>query len=208
MRAYPSATPEEVQENKMLKDRFALFIRNRAMTLSLKNSSDYRSLTFTELLTRAQDYQASVLLTQQAYDGKAVPSSIQEMEERPMEEEEEKIVQQITAQMHRTEPSTAPRTNFMTCYHCNEKGHGIKDCNVLNKALERIRRKPQTFGLALANRGGPNRTPNTTKGNLPRRGAAKLKGRGKGKSPYYTFQMMEEDEEENDDEEEENASEN
>ena len=40
-----------------------------------------------ELLTRAQDYQASVLLTQQAYDGKAVPSSIQEIEEIPMEEE-------------------------------------------------------------------------------------------------------------------------
>ena len=72
LRAYPSATAEEVEENKTLKDRFVLFIHNRAMT-------DYRMLAFTKLLTRAQDYQASILLTQQAYEGKAIPSSIQEI---------------------------------------------------------------------------------------------------------------------------------
>ena len=76
LRAYPSHTPEEVEENKTLKDRFVLFIHNRAMTLALKNQTDYRMLPFTELLTRAQDYQASILLTQQAYDGKTIPSSI------------------------------------------------------------------------------------------------------------------------------------
>ena len=210
LRAYPSATAEEVEENKTLKDRFSLFIHNRAMTLALKNHADYRMLTFTELLTRAQDYQASILLTQQAYEGKAIPSSIQEITPGSYEEAtDEAGVNQITANMHRTDPSPMPRNTAMTCFHCNEKGHGIRECPTLNKALERIRRRPQSFGLALANKtSGGTRTTFSSRGTSGRRGMVRNRGRNKGKSPYYTFQMVEEEEGEEEEDEEEEQTEN
>ena len=170
-------------------------------------------LTFTELLTRAQDYQASILLTQQAYEGKAIPSSIQELTTGQYEDitEDSSVnqVSQITANMHRTDPSPMPRTTHMTCFHCNEKGHGIRECPALNKALERIRRRPQSFGLALASKASGG-TQNTTssRGTSGRRGMARNRGRNKGKSPYYTFQMVEEEEGEEEEDEEEEQPEN
>ena len=100
------------------------------MTLSIKHQPDYGQLEFTEALTRAQHYQVSQLLTHQPYDGKTISPSMQELTD---DFEYKPEMQQMTAQMHKTEPSLIKRTDHMICFHCQEKGHGIKQCPPLNK---------------------------------------------------------------------------
>ena len=171
VRAYPK--DKKIEENKRLKDRFVLKCRDRALTVALKNKDNYRSYTYTETLTKAQDFEATVTATSQAYEGgKYSHRHIQEMqpeeeEDQPEENHDEhsvnqiisnmtdNAIQQLSAQFHHADPFKLNASKIGSnakngCYHCGKEGHMLRNCILFSKAIERIKKNPTQFGLIVS----------------------------------------------------------
>ena len=116
LRAFPTLKTT-AESSKKLKDKFALKLGDKGISYGLTSSTDYKTLTYTELLTRAQELQASALRCRQSYQ----PS-------KP------------TVMAMATKPNVEDRR----CFFCNNKGHVVKDCRKKKAAMaEGLDNSPQ-----------------------------------------------------------------
>ena len=204
MRAFPFE--KDVEKQKRLKDKFILKCRDQRLTLWVRDKEGYRDFTYTEVLTKAQDHEGNVSSTALAYEGRR-NRHIQEVnstemgfiqEISPNEEEDDKEdlanltdarIHQLSAFLHKTEPFPLKKNENKSsggCFHCGETGHMIRACKLFTDAVQRIKRQPGMYGLALAassaqgqfrSRGGF-RGGNFRGGNF--RGRRGTSGRGRG----------------------------
>ena len=145
MRAYPDII--DFDRHADLKDKFVLGIRDRVLSTQLKASDTYETMSYTEVLTKAQRLQGSALIVHHAYTGKSMgQESVQAIHEDP--KADQPAVHAI--QNRKT----------MKCFHCNKEGHGISDCTLHQKSIDRIRADPGRYNLQLA--------PGTSASSYPR----------------------------------------
>ena len=130
MRAYPHIGNQEEHED--LKERFVLGLRNRQLSHTLLSAENYPSLTFTQLLTRAQNLQGSILQCQKIYSDVSALHSNQSSH---------------VASLGNGQPSSSRprRNNGVTCFHCDRPGHVINECRSFEKARARIAKNPQNY---------------------------------------------------------------
>jgi len=135
MRAYPDIL--NYDHHADLKDKFVLGIRDRVLSTQLKASDTYETMSYTEVLTKAQRLQGSALIVHHAYTGKSMGQD---------------SIQAIQEDSTTTQPAVhaiQTRKN-MKCFHCNKEGHGISDCTLHQKSIDRIRADPGRYNLQLA----------------------------------------------------------
>ena len=131
MRAYPHIGNQEEHED--LKERFVLGLRNRQLSHTLLSAENYPSLTFTQLLTRAQNLQGSILQCQKIY------SDVSALHPNPPSH--------VASLGAGQSSSSRPRRNNggVTCFHCDRPGHVINECRSFEKARARIAKNPQHY---------------------------------------------------------------
>lgn len=130
MRAYPNITDQETNED--LKERFVLGLRNRQLSHSLLSAENYSSMTFTELLTRSQNLQGSLLQCQKTYsDVNALLS--------PSTSNSPNLAAISSG------PAGTKKGANVTCYHCDKPGHVLKECRSFERARARIAKNPTMF---------------------------------------------------------------
>lgn len=161
LRAFPQEKAT-VDTSKKLKDKFALKIGDKGLSYGLTSATDYKRLTYSALLTRAQELQASALRCRQSYNPGAASSK-----------------QQVLA-ISQDRPKL--RLSDRRCYFCNNVGHVVKDCR---KKAAFLRDNPDL-------RPAPGRLPphgNPGRGR-PRggRGGSRPRGRGDRQNQSYRFQ--------------------
>ena len=134
MRAYPDIL--DYDHHADLKDKFVLGIRDRLLSTQLKASDTYENMSYTEVLTKAQRLQGSALIVHHAYTGKSMAQDSVQAIQAPSPSTHDKP--SINAIQNR-------RT--MKCFHCNKEGHGISDCTLHQKSIDRIRADPARYNL-------------------------------------------------------------
>ena len=153
LRAFP-ALRGDVDTQKKLKDKFALKLGDKGLSYGLTTATDYKTLTYTQLLTRAQELQASAVRCRQSYNPGTKPQ-----------------VLALNAPPRRPAlaSSPAPQVNDRRCFFCNNLGHVVKDCR---KKQAFLRDNPELRGTFR-----PGQTPSSR----PRgRGRATRPSRGRG----------------------------
>ena len=131
MRAYPNIGNQE--DNEDLKERFVLGLRNRQLSHTLLSAENYPSLTFTQLLTRAQNLQGSILQCQKIYSDVSA-----------LHQNQSSHVASLGTGV--SPSSSRPRRNTgVTCFHCDRPGHVINECRSFEKARARIAKNPQHY---------------------------------------------------------------
>ena len=131
MRAYSHIGNQEDHED--LKERFVLGLRNRQLSHTLLSAENYPSLTFTQLLTRAQNLQGSILQCQKIY------SDVSALHHNPSTN-----IASLGA-AGASSSSRPRRNNGRTCFHCDRPGHVINECRSFEKARARIAKNPQHY---------------------------------------------------------------
>ena len=156
-RAYPLV---EAETSKELKDAFILHLGDPDTSKQLRSSTDYRSFTYSNLLTRSQDLLAASSLIRQAYSSHS-------------------SVHQMTFGLD-SEESSVSLIGAGECFHCLQKGHIARECTIADRIIKRIQNNPERFGLM---RTPTNKTPMTNSGKRPpntsqnqRQGAKKKEG--------------------------------
>ena len=144
MRAYPKENDQE--NNEDLKERFVLGLRNRQLSHSLLSAENYSAMTFTEVLTRAQNLQGSLMQCQKTYaDVNAInPSS-------------------STSVSALSSGATGKKSSNVICYHCDKPGHVLKECRSFERARARIAKNPSMLMTPLDQQ---NRPQSTSPGNF------------------------------------------
>ena len=163
MRAYPHIGNQEEHED--LKERFVLGLRNRQLSHTLLSAENYPSLTFTQLLTRAQNLQGSILQCQKIYSDVSALHSNQSSH---------------VASLGNGQPSSSRprRNNGVTCFHCDRPGHVINECRSFEKARARIAKNPQNY-MSPLKPSTSSSSPNRGQGHRGRgynRGATRSRG--------------------------------
>ena len=134
LRAYPES--DEFETDDDLKDKFVLGIKDRTLSTHLKSAEHYDDLTYTQLLTRAQRLHGSALIVQHAYGGRLADAQMNEMKTAPQEEEDNSI----------------QAMNNITCLHCGKPGHMVRECELNQKTIDRVKAEPHKYNLQPLNR--------------------------------------------------------
>ena len=174
LRAYPKVV--EVETNEDLKERFVLGLRNRNLSHTIYSAENYPEMTFTELLTRAQNLQGSLLQCQKTYENVHAITAVQAPDES---------IQVLTRN------ANANRAR-LTCFHCDKPGHVISECRLFQRAKERLEKMNAT---PRPRPGQPprqtSRPPGQSTSNGPqrqttaRRGQnSRGRGNGRGRPPF------------------------
>lgn len=168
MRAYPQVQNQE--ENEDLKERFVLGLRNRSLTQTLLSAENYTTMTFTELLTRAQNLQGSLLQCQRSYPDVAAIRSPGNGSSTTAS-----AIAAINGSGNR-------KSSNVTCYHCDRPGHVISECRNFEKARARIAKNPRMYMQPLASRSSSSPRGSGYRG----RGSSTSRGRGtpRGRSSH------------------------
>ena len=160
LRAFP-AEKNRLETAKRLKDKFALKLGDKGLSYGLTSATDYRTLTYSALLTRAQELQASALRCRQSYNPASTVAK---------------------PQLHAIGPSNpASAPSDRRCFFCNNVGHVVKECR---KKAAFLRDNPH-LRRGAGQRGGP---PSRGRGG---RGRSVQRPRGRGMQPpggSYRFQ--------------------
>ena len=128
-RAYPK---DKAETSKLLKDAFVLHLGDPDTSKQLRSSPTYRTYTYSDVLTRAQDILAASSLVRQAY-----PTSANGIHE-------------ISFDL----PPEGPSLNLVgngECFHCLAKGHLARDCPIADRIIKRIKENPKKYGLVKGN---------------------------------------------------------
>ena len=162
LRAYPNENPET---SKKLKDLFATQLGSLAMSKELRTSPSYRQESYTLLLTRAQDVEATFKTLQEAYRGNRGVNAIQLYED---DEEEDMDLPGINALAgaNGSRRHSGPSSGPPRCHACDSEDHKVRQCPYGKKLLEAIRAHPERFGYV------PNNS-SSKRGQSSRRGSSK-----------------------------------
>lgn len=155
IRAYPRENPEL---SKKLKDLFTTQLGSLALSKELRTSATYRSESYTNLLTRAQDVEATFKSLQDAYKGHKGIHAIQLFDNEPsgsMAPGDESF-SAIHALTRGERGRGRGRGNLrrggtraegpLRCYVCEAEGHRMRQCPFGRKALDIIGAAPHRFG--------------------------------------------------------------
>ena len=141
IRAYPD---EDYNSARKLKNHFVLSLRDRALSMTLKISPEFKTITYAVLLTRAQEIYAGM----QSVKTSALPSLNAIF---PESDEQSGINALNTGEA------------AVKCHFCSNVGHIIRNCPSFSSAVDRIKKNPKAFGLSNE----PSRFPRNAN---PRRG--------------------------------------
>ena len=193
MKSYPKEADEESSE--LLKDRFTYEIEDIATTHHLINMSNYGELKFKDLLTQARQYQANAALTRQSYGGRTTSQLLGHLGPTTLPPPPGIAPEDSRPGSSSIQALSGPRPKTK-CFHCQDPAHMVNACPLLNRALERVKKNPQNFGLAWAPGHGPStsnpssstspyvtKKPNRGRGRGRGRGYSRGRGRGGGSAP-------------------------
>ncbi len=148
MRAYPDIT--DYENSKLLKDRFTLYINDKRISVFLKNVGTYATMTYSELLTKSREFQATLVLTHQVYDNKL--SSSRQLNISSISSVDP-ILQELSSEINSmslnraTTPAPPGSSTGMKCFHCDSPTHVIRNCRLYTKAIDRVKKNPKAFGI-------------------------------------------------------------
>ena len=164
LRAFPS-TRSTVDSEKKLKDKFALKIGDKGLSYGLTTATDYKTLTYTQLLTRAQELQASALRCRQSYNpGAAKPQ----------------VLALNTPALRPPPPANYAAPKERRCFFCNNVGHVIKECR---KKQAFLRDNPDL-------RGGTSRPGQSPMLRQRGRGRSSRPPRGRGRTHTSSYRFL------------------
>ena len=172
MRAFPTIT--DLETNDDLKEKFVLGLRNRQLSHSLLSAENFPSTSFSQLLTRSQNLQGSLLQCQKSY------SDVSAISGKP-------------ANVNAMGPASGKKSTTVVCYYCGRQGHVVNECRT--KVRDQQQGKTSTFGRGGSSnsgatpgyrgsnpRGGPASSPAwSPRPNQPPRGRGRGQGRGRGR---------------------------
>ena len=144
LRAYPLENPET---SKKLKDLFATQLGSLAMSKELRTSPTYRHESYTVLLTRAQDVEATFKTLQEAYKGNRGIHALHLYDDS---EEEDAPSIHALAGANNSRNRGATGSGPPRCHACDSEDHKVRQCPYGQKLLEAIKAHPQRFGYVPA----------------------------------------------------------
>ena len=159
-RAYPKDKAPE--DSKELKDSFVLHLNDPDTSRQLRASADYRTYTYTKILTRAQEILAANSLVRQATSSSS--GGVHELQAEAEDEDE-----------------SVNLIGNGECFHCQQRGHLARDCEIANRIVSRIRKNPGSWGFALA----PNRRNPASQGAQGGRGGRRPGGGPPPSTPLW-----------------------
>lgn len=118
-KAYPDEVGRTMEKSDKLKQRFVMGIRDKSISLTLHASETYQTATYTELLTRAQNYQGTALLCSSSYGSHV--SAIEGQQDR----KDRYAIQALS------KPGPGDkrfRSGSVQCYNCRKYGHIAREC--------------------------------------------------------------------------------
>ena len=172
LRAYPDAA--DIETNEDLKEIFTIRLRNNPMSHSLYSAENYGSLTYTELLTRAQTLQGSIMLCSKP--------SIQELRPGVSFLDSGPASSEVQAM---TKKNPRPKSKTVRCFFCDNLGHVISEC--------RKYKSSQKTGGSPAGAAAPRFTRGRGRGRsrgFRGRGRGSSSGRGRSAPPSYQLNAL------------------
>lgn len=215
IKAYPN--DNLIEQSDILKDRFCLHLGSLSLSKALNSLVEYDTLTYTELLTRAQSIGASDLLCRTAYAKRAINSLDFEGSEMEALALDEPSIANLGFKFPAPTLPTTTSSSYsghtrLTCHHCNKQGHISPNCPDILSALDRVRRNPSGYGFpdgfyfpdsVKTNTGQPSRGRGTQRGRSRsrQRGTRGTRGRGRGYTPRVNAMDMDQEQDQEDHEE-------